>query len=178
MRIEINLSLRRLKLFDPYGVKGVYPVAIGKPATPTPAGNYHITRKVINPGGILGSRWLELSIPSHDGPYGIHGTTMPWSIGNAASNGCVRMYNEHVEEVFSQVGIGTAVTIAHGDSFPTLKEENDTPDDGHPNYYLVQPGDTLWRIASHYGVPLDKLINLNQLSDPSRIYPGQKLRLN
>ncbi|MFA5537406.1 MAG: L,D-transpeptidase [Bacillota bacterium] len=113
LRIEINLSLRQLKLMDLYQIKGIYPIAIGKASTPTPTGHYQIIRKVINPGGILGSRWLELSIPSTDGPYGIHGTTMPWSIGKAASNGCIRMYNEHVEEVFNQVSIGTAVAIAY-----------------------------------------------------------------
>ncbi|NLC76155.1 MAG: L,D-transpeptidase [Clostridia bacterium] len=115
MKIEVNLSLRRLKLFDRKGVYGVYPVAIGKPQTPTPEGYYYITRKIINPGGILGSRWLELSIPSHDGPYGIHGTTQPWSIGKAVSNGCIRMYNHDVEEVFRLVRIGTPVIIVRDD---------------------------------------------------------------
>ena len=113
LRIEINLSLRRLKLLDLFEGKEIYPVAIGKASTPTPTGNYHITRKVINPGGILGSHWLELSIPSNDGPYGIHGTTMPWSIGKATSNGCIRMYNEDVKKVFDQVSIGTAVMITY-----------------------------------------------------------------
>lgn len=178
MQIEINLSLRRLKLFEMYGIKGVYPVAIGKPTTPTPTGHYWITRKIINPGGILGSRWLELSIPSHDGPYGIHGTTMPWSIGKAASNGCIRMYNEDVEEVFSQVSIGTSVIIAYSETPSFPKEENYSNTGNQPDYYMVQPGDTLWRIADLFGVSITKLIDLNRLADPSRIYPGQKLRLN
>jgi len=173
MQIEVNLTLRRLKLFDRYSVKGVYPVAIGKPQTPTPTGYYHITRKIINPGGILGTRWMELSIPSDDGPYGIHGTNQPWSIGKAVSNGCIRMYNHHVEEVFDQVRIGTPVIIVRSNVSEQVEWEP------HPwqEYYIVQPGDTLWQIARRFGVPLETLLRLNHLSDPHFIYPGQKLIL-
>lgn len=168
MKIEINLSLRQLKLYDHRTVYGLYPVAIGKPSTPTPEGRYSITRKIINPGGILGTRWLELSIPSNDGPYGIHGTTQPWSIGKAVSNGCIRMYNHDVEEVFRYVSIGTPVFIAKSNTgAPKLTG----------NYYIVQPGDTLWNIARRFNISLDKLLAINNLDNPNRIYPGQKLVL-
>lgn len=172
MKIEVNLSLRRLKLFDSYSLRGVYPVAIGKPETPTPPGHWHITRKIINPGGILGSRWMELSIPSSDGPYGIHGTTQPWSIGKAVSNGCIRMYNHHAEEVFSQVSIGTPVIIVKSTPWEHQSDEIYTG-----KYYIVQPGDTLWNIARRFGLSLENLMVLNNLPDPSRIYPGQRLIL-
>jgi len=43
--------------------------------------------------------------------YGIHGTNNPASIGTAASNGCIRMYNEDVNELFNLVSVGTPVTI-------------------------------------------------------------------
>ncbi|NLL19217.1 MAG: L,D-transpeptidase family protein [Clostridia bacterium] len=168
MRIEINLSIRRLKLYDRQSVYGVYPVAIGKPKTPTPEGHYHITRKIINPGGILGSRWLELSIPSHDGPYGIHGTTQPWSIGKAVSNGCIRMYNHDVEEIFPLVSIGTSVIITKSGV-----SGNSTVG----NYYIVQPGDTLWNIAKRFRISIETLLMLNNLANPQLIYPGQKLVL-
>lgn len=181
MNIEINLSLRRLKLFDRTRVHRVYPIAIGKPSTPTPPGNYHITRKIINPGGILGSRWLELSIPSDDGPYGIHGTTQPYSIGKAVSNGCVRMYNQDVEEVFSQTRIGTRVLISssqYNDNFaemPTHYSGNN--EQGASYIYIVQPGDSLWRIANRFQVSVEKLQQLNGIADPALIFPGQKLIL-
>lgn len=178
MEIEVNLSLRRLKLFNRKSVQGVFPVAIGKQATPTPLGHYHITRKIINPGGILGSRWMELSIPSHDGPYGIHGTTHPWSIGNAVSNGCIRMHNHDAETVFSQISIGTPVIIVNSNS--SFNYDFGVPQTNEPlspNYYIVQPGDTLWRIAARFGVSIDTIIQLNSLSNPNYIYPGQKLIL-
>lgn len=84
-----------------------FPVAIGKPVTPTPTGNYTINSKVNNPGGILGTRWLGLNYDA----YGIHGTNRPWLIGQMVSNGCIRLHNEHIETIFPLVGIGTPVTI-------------------------------------------------------------------
>ncbi|KAB3530498.1 L,D-transpeptidase family protein, partial [Alkaliphilus pronyensis] len=45
------------------------------------------------------------------GGYGIHGTDTPESIGTAASRGCIRMYNEDVEELYDIVPLGTPVRI-------------------------------------------------------------------
>ena len=84
-----------------------YPVALGKPATPTPLGNYAIATKIVNPGGVLGSRWMGLNFDA----YGIHGTNRPWLIGQLVSNGCIRMHNSHVEELYNFVRLGTQVFI-------------------------------------------------------------------
>ena len=108
-RIMIYTYNRKLHLTTAQRTQKSYPIAVGKPATPTPKGIYQITTKIINPGGMLGSRWMGLDIP--DGPYGIHGTSRPESIGKAISNGCIRMYNQDVEELFSLVSIGTTVMI-------------------------------------------------------------------
>jgi len=43
--------------------------------------------------------------------YGIHGTIEPKSIGTQASEGCIRMLNEEVEELYSIVPVGTKVII-------------------------------------------------------------------
>lgn len=45
------------------------------------------------------------------GIYGIHGTNKPWSIGQFASHGCIRMRNKDVEELFEWVPVGTPVRI-------------------------------------------------------------------
>lgn len=92
-------------LFQSYIYPGIK--SFGKPSTPTPLGNFKIVNKVINPGGPFGVRWMGLSIPG----YGIHGTNNPPSIGTRASNGCIRMYNKDVIEVFNKVPIGTPVQI-------------------------------------------------------------------
>jgi L,D-transpeptidase ErfK/SrfK len=43
--------------------------------------------------------------------YGIHGTNNPPSIGTAASNGCIRMFNKDVEELFNKIPVNTIVRI-------------------------------------------------------------------
>ena len=44
-------------------------------------------------------------------------------------------------------------------------------------YYIVRPGDTLSGIGRRFGISAALLARINQLSDPSRIYPGQVLKL-
>ena len=41
--------------------------------------------------------------------------------------------------------------------------------------YLVKSGDSLWQIARRFSSSVDALAALNQLSDPSRLVPGQSL---
>lgn len=94
-----------------------FPVAIGKLDTPSPAGSW----KVVNKGyWVQGeTKWLGLSVPF--GVYGIHGTNQPWSIGRRASNGCIRMYNHHLEDLYDWVNPGTPVYI-EGDPFRDRRE--------------------------------------------------------
>lgn len=106
-RIIVSIEAKTLSLYRDGRLVKSYPVATGKPSTPTPRGNFTIVNKQINPGGPFGTRWMGLSIPH----YGIHGTNNPASIGTAASNGCIRMYNEDVNELFNLVSVGTIVNI-------------------------------------------------------------------
>ena len=108
-RINIYIQDRKLHFVNGQRATSIYPIAVGKPWTPTPTGTYHIINKIINPGGMLGTRWMGLDIPN--GPYGIHGTFQPDSIGKFISNGCIRMFNRDVEELFNQVRLGTTVVI-------------------------------------------------------------------
>ncbi len=62
------------------------------------------------PGGRnnpLGARALYLYRNGQDTLYRIHGTTEPWTIGKAVSNGCIRMVNEHVTDLYERVPVGT-----------------------------------------------------------------------
>ncbi len=68
-----------------------------------------------DPENVLGTRWMSF-LPTDDTPktlrgYGIHGTWQPQSIGTAASQGCVRMVNENVNELFDIVPLNTPVEI-------------------------------------------------------------------
>ena len=105
--ITINTMAKILTLYRNGRFFKAYPIATGKPTTPTPMGTFTIVNKQINPGGPFGSRWMGLSKPH----YGIHGTNNPPSIGTSASNGCIRMYANDVEDLFNYASVGTLVRI-------------------------------------------------------------------
>jgi lipoprotein-anchoring transpeptidase ErfK/SrfK len=127
--IVVDLSLRRIWLYDGAKVEKVYRCAIGTPAHPTPTGNYTIVEKrkwpswsnpapngwgkdmpaYIPPGpsNPLGTRALNLSASG----IRFHGTTKSYSIGTAASHGCMRMYRHDIEDFFERVEVGTNVYI-------------------------------------------------------------------
>jgi L,D-transpeptidase ErfK/SrfK len=105
--IVIDTIEKKLNLYYLGILFKTFPIAVGAPKTPTPNGSFYVYNKQVNPGGPFGSRWMGLSKPS----YGIHGTNRPQSIGNAVSNGCIRMHNEDVEALFSKVSIYTPVII-------------------------------------------------------------------
>mgnify|MGYP003342864100 CR=1 FL=1 len=54
-----------------------------------------------------------------------------------------------------------------------------TTPDSERKVHIVRKGDTLWAIARDNGMSLEKLISLNpQISNPNRIYAGDKVYLN
>jgi lipoprotein-anchoring transpeptidase ErfK/SrfK len=63
------------------------------------------------PGNPLGARAIYLYQGKQDTHIRIHGTTQPWTIGKAASNGCFRMVNEHVMDLFDRISVGTQVVV-------------------------------------------------------------------
>jgi lipoprotein-anchoring transpeptidase ErfK/SrfK len=63
------------------------------------------------PDNPLGARALYLYARGRDTLFRIHGTNEPWSIGKAASSGCIRMLNEEVSELYDNVRIGTKVIV-------------------------------------------------------------------
>ncbi len=63
------------------------------------------------PGNPLGSRALYLYKGNRDTYFRIHGTTQPSSIGRSVSNGCIRMINTHVEDLYGRVPLGTRVVV-------------------------------------------------------------------
>ncbi len=63
------------------------------------------------PGNPLGARALYLFQNGKDTYFRIHGTTAPDSIGRSVSNGCIRMLNSHVIDLYERVPLGTVVTV-------------------------------------------------------------------
>ena len=103
-----------------------YSIAIGKPGWETPMGTFHITQKVQNPAwrnpitddviipgdpeNPLGNYWIGFWTQGWIW-FGFHGTNEPESVGKAVTHGCLRMHSEDIEELFSQVKVGTLVTV-------------------------------------------------------------------
>jgi lipoprotein-anchoring transpeptidase ErfK/SrfK len=66
------------------------------------------------PGGPenpLGARAMYFYQGKRDTMIRIHGTTQPWTIGQAASNGCFRMVNEHIIDLYERVKWGAPVIV-------------------------------------------------------------------
>jgi len=120
-KIVVDLSDLRLDVVVADEVVLTTPVAIGKPANPTPTGLFFVTDavRVTNPAGPWGPFALGLSARSDtitefggaDGIIAIHGTNRPDSIGTAGSLGCVRVPNETIVRVGELAGVGTPVFI-------------------------------------------------------------------
>lgn len=106
-RIQVNLSDRQLTLWQNGQVVRRYPVAVGRPESPTPTGRFTIVEKERVADPVYGFRWLGLDRPG----YGIHGTNSPELIGRAVSKGCVRMRNPDVAQLYDLVPVGTPVEI-------------------------------------------------------------------
>lgn len=109
VNIVINVSKRNLEVYNDGQLYKTYRIAVGKSQTPTPVGEWNVVWKDYDWGTGFGTRWMGLNVPW--GIYGIHGTNKPWSIGQFASHGCIRMRNKDVEELFEWIPIGTPVKI-------------------------------------------------------------------
>ncbi|MFQ0813918.1 hypothetical protein AVM02_12130 [Brucella anthropi] len=65
-------------------------------------------------GGIrnpLGARALYLYRDGKDTLYRIHGTNEPWSVGKAASSGCIRLYNQDILDLYKRAPAGARVVV-------------------------------------------------------------------
>jgi len=127
-RLVLDISERCLYLYEGGMVTKTYRVAVGTPRYPTPLGTYKITSKRKNPtwynphktwskdmppfippgpGNPLGPRALNLSASG----IRIHGTPQVWSIGRAASHGCIRMRPSDVIDLYPRVSVGAPIDI-------------------------------------------------------------------
>ncbi len=80
-----------------------------------PTWNSRKLGKILEPGdpeNVLGTRWLGFKNSPQFQGYGLHGTEEPESIGKNMSDGCIRLLNEDVEELFEIVSRGTSVEIS------------------------------------------------------------------
>ena len=135
----INLAELRLYFFPPVAPGEApqvvtYPIGIGKRDHPTPRGALRAVNKLTKPtwyvpASIRDARRLEnpdypaAIPPGPDNPLGefalllsrkrylLHGTNKPDGIGMHVSNGCIRLYPEHIAELFKNLPLQTPVQI-------------------------------------------------------------------
>lgn len=126
MRLEIRLSQRRVNVYQNNVKVKSYSIAIGRPGWETPKGNFKVQQMLRNPVWIhpftgeevpggdpenpLGRYWIGFWTNGKNW-IGFHGTPTPKSVGTAASHGCVRMYNQDIQELFAKVSLGTEVSV-------------------------------------------------------------------
>lgn len=125
VRLVLKLRERQVYVYQDNELKTSYPVAVGKPGWETPTGNFQVIQMVQNPGWTnpftgevvspgpespLGARWIAFWTDGTD-YVGFHGTPNQDSVGRAASHGCVRMFNQHVRELYELVDLGTVVEV-------------------------------------------------------------------
>ncbi|MBI3317583.1 MAG: L,D-transpeptidase family protein [Candidatus Omnitrophica bacterium] len=118
--VIVDKSQNTLTLKNGEEVLKVYPCSTGQGGI-TPTGSFRVVNRLVDPPwytpegvippgdprNILGTRWLGFDAPG----YGIHGTTDPASIGKSVTQGCVRLANPEVEELFILLPEGTPVKI-------------------------------------------------------------------
>ena len=94
-------------------------LAVGAPATPTPEGEFYVDISVADPGGSYGAWMLSIAgfsnvLSNFGGGIGqiaFHGWSDESVIGQAVSNGCLRMQNGVIERLAPLAPVGTPVTI-------------------------------------------------------------------
>ncbi len=107
--IVVKIPSRILELYNDRKLYKRYRIAVGRSESPTPTGDWTVIWKSYRSGDIFGTRYFGLDVPW--GGYGIHGTNQPSSIGRFISQGCIRMRNRDIEELFEWVPVGTPVRI-------------------------------------------------------------------
>jgi hypothetical protein len=127
--IGVSREQFRLRLFKDFRLVKTYVVSIGRVGYETEPGLYHVRSKVVNPNWIvpnepwagslqgrvipggspenpIKARWLGFH-----GGAGVHGTDDVWSLGHAASHGCIRMSIPDVEDLYERVPLGAPIYI-------------------------------------------------------------------
>lgn len=119
-RVLVDLSRRRLTLYEDGAPVLRAAAAVGASSTPTPRGSFIVRERIriTDTSGAYGAAAIALSGFSEKliywpegGPIAIHGTNDPGSIGRAASHGCVRLGAADLKKLFERVQVGTPVDI-------------------------------------------------------------------
>jgi len=122
--ILIDVSDRSVALYEGDNLITSTGAIVGKPATPTPALAGFLVEKLPNHsqqnGSVVLGDWILMlsffseALNSFGGGLpriALHGTHIPERVGEALSNGCIRIPNNIVEAIAQQAPLGTVVNI-------------------------------------------------------------------
>ena len=122
--VLVDVSDRSVTLFDGDTAIVSTRAIVGKSSTPTPVLRGFIVEKLPNHNQqnasvVLGDWVLMLSffseaLPSFGGGLpriALHGTHIPGSVGQALSNGCIRIPNNIIETIARRAPLGTVVDV-------------------------------------------------------------------
>jgi hypothetical protein len=126
--ILVSRETFTLRLYKNLKLTKTYRIAVGQAGLETPAGEYTINDKQVNPSWHVplsawaGSLAGQIIPPGPADPIkarwmgffngaGIHGTVETWSIGSAASHGCIRMTIPDVEDLYPRVPLHTPIYV-------------------------------------------------------------------
>jgi len=119
-RLRVELGNRRLIAYEGGHERLRLTVAVGTAATPTPTGSFYVFERLYlrsatgpyGPGALgLSSFSPVLTGWTRGGPVAIHGTDSARTVGDAVSNGCLRVRNEQMRRLLRIVPAGTPVEI-------------------------------------------------------------------
>ncbi|OJX51510.1 L,D-transpeptidase [Devosia sp. 66-22] len=129
--IVVETGERRLYLILPDGKALKYGIGVGRDGF-TWSGQHRISRKAEwpdwTPPAAMRKRVPDLPAHMKGGPqnplgaralyigstlYRIHGTSEPWTIGQAVSSGCIRLTNEDVIDLYERAQVGALVVVHH-----------------------------------------------------------------
>lgn len=187
--IVLNIAAKRLYVFsvaseEQPATVTTYPIGIGRVGWATPTGEATVIAKakdpawyvpasvrkehreagdplpaVVGPGpdNPLGRHVLKLDMPG----YLLHGTNQPYGVGMRVSHGCVRLYPEDIEVLFTDTPRGTPVTIVNQPvvagwsdnqlwltAYPLLEDDERSESD------LI--AETVDYLAQRHGIALDE----------------------
>jgi lipoprotein-anchoring transpeptidase ErfK/SrfK len=127
--IVVETSERRLYFVLPDGKAVKYGIGVGRDGFRW-SGTHHITRKAEWPGWTpppqMRKRVPDLPAFMPGGPdnplgaralyigstlYRLHGTSEPWTIGQAVSSGCIRLTNDDVIDLYNRAQVGATVVV-------------------------------------------------------------------
>ncbi|MBI4921014.1 MAG: L,D-transpeptidase [Devosia nanyangense] len=127
--IIVETSERRLYFVLPGGEAIKYGIGVGRDGFRW-AGQHKISRKAEWPGWTppaeMRKRVPDLPAYMPGGPdnplgaralyigatlYRLHGTSEPWTIGQAVSSGCIRLTNEDIIDLYERAKVGSLVVV-------------------------------------------------------------------